>query len=202
MIKEDIDSIVLIGETGVGKSTLGNEILGLSENGFVTGNSLDAITQKCTYKSGLYLGKEAPLVNVVDTQGYNDPKNNDKKNAEQMIKVIKDLKKVKAFFLIFNGDIIRWNEATWSILNLFNNMFPNFWENLIIIVNFWRTDEYSKKIRSKTGRNEGFMRKEIAKNLTEKYNVSDKNIRISFLNAVYLDELEEEKFRLEMINNK
>ena len=54
-----------------------------------------------------------------------------------MIKVIKEQKKINAFLLVFNGQNIRWNQATWQILTLFDQMFPQFWKNVIIVVNFF-----------------------------------------------------------------
>ena len=70
--------LVLIGSTGVGKSTLGNMILG--NEAFKTGASFShAVTLTSVHKDGdfIYGGK----VRVVDTQGYSDPAGTDYENS-------------------------------------------------------------------------------------------------------------------------
>lgn len=182
--------IVLIGETGVGKSTVGNTFLG--KEVFKTGSSIDAITQETRFEKGKFLGdsNEQDIL-VGDTQGYNDPNGKDKKNASQMINVLKDVRTLNAFILVFNGGNIRWNEATWSVLNLLNNMFPNFWDNLIVVINFWPADQRSQNRRKQQKRQEGDLTQDIKKNLKLKYGVE--KIRISFLDVLYDKDDDEEK---------
>ena len=170
------ETIVVIGETGVGKSTLCNLLLRRDE--FVAGKGLDLST---TQAKSVELVFNFSRIRVIDTQGFNDSNGRDIDNAKQMITLIKSVKSVKAFLVVLNGQNIRWNEGTLSVINLLNDMFPGFWKNAIFIVNFWSSDPHSELMRKVTGRDEGFLKGEITEKIKSKF--GEKPIRIVFLNA-------------------
>ena len=170
------ETIVVIGETGVGKSTLCNLLIGREE--FVAGKGLDLSTKEAKSAEGI---SNYSKIRVIDTQGYNDPNGCDIENTRQMINLIKSVKSVKAFLLVINGQNMRWNEGTWSVLKLFDKMFPNFWDNAIFVINFWSSDPYSEKIRKAGGRDELFLKGEIMEKIKSKF--GENTIMIIFLNA-------------------
>lgn len=79
-LKNDSIKFVMIGETGVGKSTLGNALL-KKEECFKTGPGIEAITEKARTEDGTLLGLGQQSVSITDTQGYNDPNGKDFDNA-------------------------------------------------------------------------------------------------------------------------
>ena len=82
--------IVLLGQTGSGKSTFGNFLLGYSC--FKTGASSEAVTTLAFSGNGtLYGNKTNSKIIVVDTQGHNDLGGRDLSHNEQMTSVLLDL---------------------------------------------------------------------------------------------------------------
>ena len=90
------NSVLLFGETGVGKSSLGNIILE-DPYAFKISDKPDSETKKT-------LGKFNKNKNifVIDTPGCQDSEGKDKENLEQMIEFIKSINELKVILLIFN----------------------------------------------------------------------------------------------------
>ena len=169
-------TIVILGETGVGKSTLGNILIGREE--FVTDKRLDLSTIEAKSADGILNNSR---IKVIDTQGYGDTKGRDMENTKQMINLIKNIGSVQAFILVMNGQNIRWNDAKLSVLKLFDEMFHAFWDNAIFIINFWSSDLYSQDIRRVSGRNAVFLKNEITEKIKSEF--GDKLVRIVFLDT-------------------
>lgn len=87
-------------------------------------------------------------ITVIDTPGFGDP-DGDFKNTVELVKVLKEAGTVDSFIWVWNSAIVRFNIHTRQILELFNNTFPGFWENLIIVANFWPKDKSTQKKRDK-----------------------------------------------------
>ena len=64
------DRIVLLGATGVGKSTLGNQLLG-GRGGFKVGHSTESQTTEISWRADHYLGT-GQCITVIDTPGIKD----------------------------------------------------------------------------------------------------------------------------------
>lgn len=128
-VKETL-RLVLTGETGTGKSTLGNTLVG--SNVFNEHGGLDAGTTKAVVAEGM--SELGDPLKVGDTQGFNDPKGRDFEHAKQMISVIKGLGLVNAFLLVVNGMQTRWGQQTLVTLEYIAETFPGFANNLILVV--------------------------------------------------------------------
>lgn len=83
--KENIYNLLLVGETGTGKSSLGNFIVG--EEVFEVSDDADACTKNTIRK----ISKLDPQISVLDTPGLQDSKGRDKVHYDQMVKIINEM---------------------------------------------------------------------------------------------------------------
>lgn len=143
-IKKKAVRLVVIGETGNGKSTLCNKLI--CKNLF---KEYATLTKSGTQKAVCIEGRNfmGELIRVIDTQGYSDTDGKDFTNSKQMIELIKNEGTVNAFLLVFNGSLARWNSATLGVLDLLGQNFPRFWDNVIVILNFMPQDKKAIKRR-------------------------------------------------------
>lgn len=156
--------IVLLGETGKGKSTFINEITKKDE---------------CREGNGTNSTTEIPQLVNYDHEGYNfyfidTPGLNDKKGDEENIKQIKDLKKgpCPSTFIIMLGFIDM--KITASIQNSlieFMKIFPakDFWDHTIIVRNF----SFEDKCNIKGKILEGIINDETLKESMNELNINE-----------------------------
>jgi len=179
-----------MGESGTGKSTLGNILLG--KNIFEVSNEFINENSKVSFSIGLFMGKTSPIC-VIDTPGLTGEEEKDLEKIQDVIESIKNFKKIKAFLLIMDGTAKRWNKNIFSILKLINENFPNFWVNTIIVFNFWSCDSYSKSIRKITGTDEQLVSYNIKRMICKNLGYGDdinKNIKVNFLNTIRYKNME------------
>ena len=112
-------NILLFGETGNGKSTLGNYILGV--NAFRVSNDVKSETKTTIGQRGE--GDNKGLF-VIDTPGLQDTQGADKEHMIQMVNYIKEKKVLNAIIVVFNYQQVRFPYNIQTMLKLFCNIFP------------------------------------------------------------------------------
>ena len=107
--------IFFIGATGVGKSSLGNVLLGRDKNFngigfdhgcfkvFGLGHDQTSVTKNTCHDTGHYLGNiTKPIFTVVDTPGFGNDLVEEEATIDSLVNVLKDeIKYVHAFIICF-----------------------------------------------------------------------------------------------------
>ena len=112
-------NILLFGETGNGKSSLGNHLLGL--DAFRVSDDIDSETKITFGRKGE--GNNSNLF-VIDTPGLMDTKGNDKEHMIQLVEYIREHKELNAIIVVFNYQQVRFPYNIQTMLKLFCNIFP------------------------------------------------------------------------------
>ena len=153
-------SILLFGETGVGKSSLGNVILN-DPNAF-------SISDRPESETKVTFGKfnQSKDIFVIDTPGIQDSEGKDKEHLNQMIDYIKSHRDLKAILIVFNycenEEKNELSKSNRTILEIIKNIFKDIDIGKHIGIFFSRffkneTDENTKKEK------EDFKKQEINK---------------------------------------
>lgn len=134
-------TVVLVGLTGSGKSSLGNFLL--EKDAFATSDSAHSETKETVVES------ESQLC-VVDTPGYLDTTGRDAVHLSAMVDKVKSLENVWCFVLVVNFWNPRFDSNLKQMLRVFYSMFKhaNMWDNFAICFTRTNSDVPSDK-RSK-----------------------------------------------------
>jgi hypothetical protein len=155
---------VILGGTGVGKSSLANVLLGRdrSFNGSVfkdgcfrvSPDITSGITKKTCPDSGHWLGLENnPEVTIIDTPGFGSVVADDQETTDNLINTLKDdIKYVHAFVDAFKSTDNRITNSLRSMIYLFEKMFgKGFWKNVILETTWWNFSEEIEDNRQSEG---------------------------------------------------
>ena len=113
-------NLILLGETGVGKSSLGNIILN-DPNAFFESKRIETIGK---------MSKDDKNMFVIDTPGSQDSEGRDKEHLRQMVEYIKSQNILQAIILVFNycehkeiNVLSKWDKTNLKIIkNIFKNI--------------------------------------------------------------------------------
>lgn len=144
-------TILLMGSTGHGKSTLGNFLLNPDEKyqtkslqPFAVATSNVPKTQVVEIKSDRM---DNPTLCVIDTPGLNESAIEDLQHMVDIVMVLKNLKEVSACILCvkFDAKIDAQYKAT---INYYKSLLPKIFEgNVLIVMTNFATDRRSVKVR-------------------------------------------------------
>ena len=112
-------NILLFGETGNGKSSLGNELLGY--NSFTVSDDVKSETKLTFGRRGK---DENSNLFVIDTPGLQDSSGADKQHMIQLVEYVKEHKELNAIIVVFNYQQVRFPYNIQTMLKLFCNIFP------------------------------------------------------------------------------
>ena len=191
-----VPRIVIVGQTGVGKSTLANVLLGLSPDctncTFPVCHGHDSCTKETKFAMGEWLGRGA-LFTIVDTPGFGDSNNDDNELIDEMIRVLNDVvESANAIILLFNGAEERFDSSLQQMIREMKALFSKaFWKNCIIGVSHWAYDANSIAMRNHTGKTEEHFLEDWNELLRSKFHID------VTLDGVFIDSWSQQPWNIE-----
>ena len=141
--------ILLLGRTGVGKSSLGNQLLG-GRDAFAVGHGSDSETTEIAFTTGRFLG-DGECLTIIDTPGAKDTGGRDYRHSLEMQKVLKhEIGSVDVFLLLFSGQSTRFDESTVELLLWYEAIFGRqMWKHVVTETTFWSHSARAAEFRSR-----------------------------------------------------
>jgi len=186
----------VLGKTGVGKSTFGNQLLG-NPYMFEVGHDFQrSKTSEIKAATGQYLGR-GTCVTVIDTPGFDDTrgKEYDHKHSQEMQQYLKDnYDSINIFLLLIKGSDTRFDDSLDRMLQWYEEIFgKDFWKHVVVEVTFWKHTAKAKKERKadRDGLEEIRYSKDVQKALNDtfKFNLKLPVVFVDPVMALHQDKL-------------
>jgi len=192
---------VMLGQQGVGKSSMANTLLGFDnlasltskklrkELPFKIGHGLRSKTKKTTFSTGRWIGA-GPNITVVDTPGFKDTE--DAEFVDEMMNVLGDeVKEVDSFMIVYKYKD-RFTRPFRRTLTMLTKMFGHIWTNVVLVVNFWSFKEVHDAERRSRGVTPATYAKQLKDVFRSKFDL-DFDLPLVFLDTHYNRSNPEEK---------
>jgi len=178
--------ILLLGETGRGKSTFINQITGKNE--CIEGDTAEAVTTK---PKAVPLNYEGYNYYFIDTPGLNDKKGDI--NNIKFIDQLRDVPRITCFIIVLNFNDIRITKSIQQSLIQFMNIFPakSFWDNVIVVRNWSFDDEMRGKLLEGINNDAELMNCMNKNNIKKPANIQEFYINLKSNNPKKLNLLEQ-----------
>jgi len=189
--------IVILGATGVGKSSLANVLLGRDRNyngrGYSNGcfkvaGGLDTITKDTCAETGYWMGhtRDGERFTVIDTPGFGDKLLEEEKTIEGLLQTLRDeIKHIHVFVIAFKQSDNRMTNALRSMISLFEKMFGDgFWDNAILEATHWSHGEEAMRRRNMSALTEKFWADEFNRILRKEFKLT-RNLDAVFIDTFY-----------------
>jgi len=191
--------LVVLGQQGVGKSSISNALLGYDntairkavrkQSPFQIGHGLKSKTQMTTFSTGEWLGHGSNIT-VVDTPGFKDTK--DAEFVEELTSVLGDeVPEVDAFLIVYKYKD-RFTAPFQRTLSMIARMFGNIWHNVVIVVNFWDAGRSNQLERMANGMTEEKYTKLLQATFKKQISAIDYDVPVVFLDSHFSKDDQEE----------
>jgi len=169
---------VIVGSTGVGKSSLANVLLGCGPNDkdgcgkFAVCKNMDSCTKETSYIVGQWLG-HGGNVTVVDTPGFGDSDGEEAELVEGMIDYLSNtIDHADTILVLLKGTMSRFQKVTEDMLKRMTIIFgKNWWDHVVIGVSFWKFNQDSIDDRIAEEQDETWFKEQITGQLCDKLHV-------------------------------
>ena len=150
-----IPSIVVFGNTGSGKSTLSNTLVG-RENAFKESEDVESETMETKGKNGIF---DNQSTFIIDTPGIHDASGLDTPHLVEMAQYIKKHPQVKAFVIVINFLNVKLDDGVKRLFQLVSNMYPGkkWYHNLAVVWSFYYKN-LTQQQKKQEPKREGFKR--------------------------------------------
>merc|ERR1711962_1951648 len=187
--------VVIMGQTGVGKSTLANVLLGESPDckncTFPVCDDHNSCTKETSYGTGPWKGSGV-VFTVVDTPGFGDSDNEDTELIDEMMGALHTtIKGANGIILLLNGEDERFDASLQQMMREMQALFGEaFWLNTVIGVSHWAYDANSIAKRNFTNKTEDNFMAEWNQLLRGKFHIEEQ------LEGVFIDAWSQQPWNL------